>query len=52
MPFFAYTIAFLFLPAGSILLGAFEGKRSLTHYFSMTVVRDGGDHFLMVMTKR
>ena len=28
MPFFAYTIAFLFLPAGSILLGAFEGKES------------------------
>jgi putative spermidine/putrescine transport system permease protein len=28
VPFFAYTIAFLFLPAGSILLGAFEGKES------------------------
>jgi putative spermidine/putrescine transport system permease protein len=26
VPFFAYTIAFLFLPAGAILVGAFEGK--------------------------
>lgn len=25
-PFFAYTIAFLFLPAGSVIIGAFEGK--------------------------
>ena len=28
MPFFAYTIAFLFLPAGSMLVGAFEGKEA------------------------
>ncbi len=28
VPFFAYTIAFLFLPAVAILLGAFEGKTS------------------------
>ena len=28
MPFFAYTVAFLFLPAGAILVGAFEGKTS------------------------
>jgi putative spermidine/putrescine transport system permease protein len=25
LPFFAYTVAFLFLPAGSVLLGAFKG---------------------------
>jgi putative spermidine/putrescine transport system permease protein len=28
VPFFAYTILFLFLPAGSVLLGAFKGKES------------------------
>jgi putative spermidine/putrescine transport system permease protein len=28
LPFFAYTIAFLFLPAGAVLVGAFEGKKS------------------------
>jgi putative spermidine/putrescine transport system permease protein len=28
VPFFAYTFAFLFLPAGAILVGAFEGKTS------------------------
>ena len=28
LPFFAYTIAFLFLPAGAILAGAFEGKKT------------------------
>jgi putative spermidine/putrescine transport system permease protein len=26
LPFFAYTILFLFLPAGSIIVGAFQGK--------------------------
>jgi len=26
LPFFAYTILFLFLPAGSVLVGAFQGK--------------------------
>jgi putative spermidine/putrescine transport system permease protein len=26
VPFFAYTFLFLFLPAGSVLLGAFQGK--------------------------
>jgi putative spermidine/putrescine transport system permease protein len=26
IPFFAYTFLFLFLPAGSVLVGAFEGK--------------------------
>ena len=26
LPFFAYTILFMFLPAGSVLIGAFEGK--------------------------
>jgi putative spermidine/putrescine transport system permease protein len=28
LPFFAYTIMFLFLPAGSVLLGAFKGAHS------------------------
>ena len=28
LPFFAYTILFLFLPAGSVLIGAFKGKTS------------------------
>jgi ABC-type uncharacterized transport system permease subunit len=26
LPFFAYTIAFLFVPAGSVMLGAFQDK--------------------------
>jgi putative spermidine/putrescine transport system permease protein len=26
LPFFAYTVLFLFLPAGSVLVGAFQGK--------------------------
>jgi len=26
LPFFAYTVAFLFLPAGSVLIGAFQDK--------------------------
>ena len=26
VPFFAYTIAFLFMPAGSVIVGAFEGN--------------------------
>src|SRR5207249_2865076 len=26
LPFFAYAILFMFLPAGSVLVGAFEGK--------------------------
>jgi ABC-type uncharacterized transport system permease subunit len=25
LPFFAYTVLFLFLPAASVLLGAFQG---------------------------
>ncbi|HZR97016.1 MAG TPA: ABC transporter permease subunit [Gaiellaceae bacterium] len=28
LPFFAYTILFLFAPAGSVLVGAFQGKTS------------------------
>jgi len=28
LPFFAYTIAFLFVPAGAIMAGAFEGQKS------------------------
>ena len=28
IPFFAYTFLFLFLPAGSVLLGAFQAKKS------------------------
>ena len=33
LPFFAYTILFLFLPAGSVLLGAFEGEGARLHLF-------------------
>ncbi len=28
LPFFAYALLFLFLPAGAVLVGAFEGKKS------------------------
>jgi putative spermidine/putrescine transport system permease protein len=28
LPFFVYALLFLFLPAGAVLLGAFEGKKS------------------------
>jgi len=27
LPFFAYTLLFMFLPAGSVLIGAFEGEK-------------------------
>jgi putative spermidine/putrescine transport system permease protein len=37
LPFFAYTIAFLFLPAGEVMLGAFKGK---THGWTTSNVTD------------
>jgi putative spermidine/putrescine transport system permease protein len=36
LPFFAYTLVFLFLPAGSVLIGAFEQK---THGYTFDNIR-------------
>jgi len=40
VPFFAYTIAFLFLPAGSILLGAFESNTGGTTLSNVRLLFD------------
>jgi putative spermidine/putrescine transport system permease protein len=40
VPFFAYTFLFLFLPAGSVLLGAFQGKTSGYTFDNVRVLFD------------
>jgi putative spermidine/putrescine transport system permease protein len=41
LPFFAYTILFLFLPAGSVLVGAFQGQ---VHGYTFLNVRQLFNH--------
>jgi putative spermidine/putrescine transport system permease protein len=41
LPFFAYTVLFLFLPAGSVLVGAFQG---VTHGYTFSNVRTLFNH--------
>ena len=41
LPFFAYTILFLFLPAGSVLVGAFQGA---THGYTFLNIRTLFNH--------
>jgi putative spermidine/putrescine transport system permease protein len=40
IPFFAYTFLFLFLPAGSVLLGAFQGKTGGYTFSNVRVLFD------------
>lgn len=38
VPFFAYAIAFLFLPAGSVIVGAFKGKEGGWTFSNITLL--------------
>ncbi len=38
LPFFAYTLLFMFLPAGSVLIGAFQGTKSGYTFTNVTAL--------------
>lgn len=40
LPFFAYTIAFLFVPAGSVMLGAFQDKNDHATFANIRLLFD------------